>query len=274
MSKPRMCPHCRAFVDSQAKSCDYCGNDLPVTAGKRLLREERSKRTGGQIGFTTTILLLINAGLFAVSWILTARLAGGSDLLGSIDGSVLHLLGGKFRPSILLHGEWWRLITANFLHGGLMHIAFNTMSLFNLGTVAEEVFGTARFLVLYLATGACGFVASTFWSSSLSIGASASICGLLGAMYAYGRISFNPHLQSIGKRWIIFIAIFGFLFPAIDNAAHFGGLLAGFGLAYVCGTPGHDKRREDLWRGLAIALCVVTLFAFAQAYGSFSAATS
>ena len=274
MSKPRMCPHCRAFVDSNAKTCSYCGNDLPMTAGRRIRREDRVRRAGTQIGFTTTILLLINAGIFAASWILTTRLAGGSDLLGSIDGSVLLMLGGKFSPSILLHGEWWRLVTANFLHGGLMHIAFNTMSLFNLGRVAEEVFGTPRFIVLYLATGVSGFIASTLWSTSLSIGASASVCGLLGALYAYGRISFNSQLQSIGKRWIIFIAIFGFLFPAIDNAAHFGGLVAGFGLAYVCGIPGADKTKEGLWRGLASGLSVVTLFAFAQAYLSFSAATS
>ncbi len=274
MSKPRMCPHCRAFVDSGDKTCAYCGNDLPITAGLRLRREERVRRAGSQIGFVTTVLLLINAGIFAASWVLTARLTDGGDLLGGIDGSVLLMLGGKFSPSILLHGEWWRLITASFLHGGLMHIAFNSMSLFNLGTVAEGVFGTSRFVVLYLVTGICGFVASTLWSTSLSIGASASVCGLLGATYAYGRISFNTHLQSIGKRWIIFIAIFGFLFPAIDNAAHFGGLVSGFGMAYACGTPSADATKEGMWRWLAIILAAATLFAFFLAYGNFAAATA
>lgn len=273
MAKPRMCPHCRAFVDSSDKTCPYCENDLPMTAGRRLLREERIRNAGAQVSFTTKLLLLVNASLFVVSWVLTFRFTGEMNFLGGIDGQVLLLLGGKYRLSILLHGEWWRLVTANFLHGGLMHIAFNSMSLFNLGTVAEEVFGTARYVSLYLVTGICGFVASMMWSNSLSIGASASICGLIGAMYAYGRISFNSDLQSVGKRWILFIAIFGFLFPAIDNAAHFGGLVSGFGFTYLCGTPGHDRDKEAIWRGIALAAVAITLVSFFFAYRNFALAT-
>ncbi len=244
-----------------------------MTAGRRLRREERIRGAGEQISFSTMILLLVNGGLFAAAWILTSRFTGETNFMGSIDGNVLLLLGGKYRLSILLHGEWWRLITANFLHGGLMHIAFNSMSLFNLGPVAEEVFGTTRFLSLYLVTGVCGFIVSTMWSNSLSIGASASICGLIGALYAFGRMSFNSQLQSIGKRWIIFIAIFGFLFPAIDNAAHFGGLIAGFGFAYLCGTPGHDQTKEAAWKGVAIGSIALTAVAFFLAYRNFTLAT-
>ncbi len=274
MSKPRMCPHCRAFVDSRSKTCEYCDNPLPMTAGRRLVREERLRRVGAQGGFTTMILLLINAALFAVSWILTLRLTGNSSFLGGIDGQVLHLLGAKFSASIQNQGEWWRLITANFLHGGVLHLAFNTMSLYNLGPLAEEIFGTSRFLVLYLATGFCGFLASTLWSNSLSIGASASICGLIGALYAYGRINFNSQLRSAALRWIIAIGVFGLLFPAIDNAAHLGGLAAGLGFAYICGSAGHDANREAIWKGLAIGVAGIAAAAFLLAYRNFSGATS
>jgi len=274
MSKPRMCPHCRAFIDSKDKTCQYCGNALPMTAASRLRREERMSMAGSQVGFTTIILLLINAALFVTSLILTIRLAGETGMLANIDGQVLLMMGGKFRLSILLYGEWWRLLTANFLHGGLMHIAFNSMSLFNLGTIAEEVFGTARYVSLYLVTGICGFVVSMMWSNSLSIGASASICGLIGAMYAYGRISFNSQLQSVGKRWILFIAIFGFLFPAIDNAAHFGGLVSGFGFTYLCGIPSHDRDKETVWKGVALVAVAATLVAFYFAYRNFALATA
>ncbi len=273
MPKPRMCPHCRAFIDSQQKTCEYCGNPLPMTAARRLIREERMRRAGAQVGFTTMILLLINAALFAVSWILTLRFTGDSGFLGGIDGNVLHILGAKFSLSIQLHGEWWRLITANFLHGGLLHLGFNTMSLFNLGPLAEEIFGTSRYLVLYLGSGACGFLASTLWSDSLSIGASASICGLIGAMYGFGRINTNSQLRSVALRWIIAIGIFGLLFPAIDNAAHLGGLAAGFGFAYVCGTPGRDSDREAIWRGISIGAGTVTAAAFFMAYRNFALAT-
>ena len=229
---------------------------------------------GTQTGFTTTILLLLNGGLFATSWILTSKFGGDSGFLAGIDGQVLHMLGAKFRLSIMDHGEWWRLITANFLHGGLLHLAFNSMSLFNLGPLAEEIFGTPRFLVLYLSTGLCGFLASTLWSNSLSIGASASICGLIGAMYGFSRISFNSQLRSVALRWVIAIAVFGLLFPAIDNAAHFGGLVAGFGFAYAGGIPGHDPNRESVWKGIAIGFVAVSAWAFLMAYRNFTIAIS
>lgn len=273
MANSRMCPHCRAFIDSKSKTCEYCGHDLPATAAKRIRREQRMVRAGTQMGFTTMILLLINAGLFVASWILTSRFSGESGFLGSIDGQVLHILGAKFRLSILLHNEWWRLITANFLHGGLLHLAFNTMSLYNLGPFAESIFGTARFLVLYLASGLCGFLVSTLWSDSLSIGASASICGLIGAMYGYGRINPNSQLKSVALRWVIAIAVFGLLFPAIDNAAHLGGLAAGFGFAHFSGVQGLDPDKESIWNGIAIGIVAVTLWAFFMAYRNFTLAT-
>ena len=261
-----MCPHCRAFIDSKDKTCQYCGNALPMTAASRLRREERMSMAGSQVGFTTIILLLINAALFVTSLILTIRLAGETGMLANIDGQVLLMMGGKFRLSIQLYGEWWRLLTANFLHGGLMHLAFNMMSLYNLGPIAEDMFGTSRFLVFYLATGVCGFAASTMWSDGLSIGASASICGLIGAMYGFSRRNFNSHLQSVAKRWIIAIAIFGFLFPAIDNAAHLGGLVAGLAFGYFCGTPSQDPGRESAWKGASIGVVTLTVAAFYFAY--------
>ena len=274
MSKPRMCPHCRAFIDSRDKTCQYCGLDLPTTAARRILREERMRSAGMQLGFTTLILLLINTALFVASWILTYRFTGQSSALGGIDGNVLLMLGGKFRISILLHDEWWRLITANFLHGGLLHLGFNSMSLFNLGPLAEQIFGTSRFLVLYLVTGSCGFLASMFWSDALSIGASAAICGLIGALYGFGRISFNTQLRSVSGRWIIVVAIFGLLAPNIDNAAHFGGLACGYGFAYLSGTPGADERKETVWKGASIAAGAITAAAFYMAYRNFVLATS
>lgn len=274
MSKPRMCPHCRAFVDNKQKTCEYCGNPLPAPAARRLKREEKLRNRGMQSGFTTMILLLINTALFAASWILTSRFTGESGFLAGIDGKVLHMLGAKFSLSIQHHGEWWRLFTANFLHGGLLHLGFNSMSLFNLGPLAEGLFGTSRFLVLYLGSGFCGFVASMFWSDALSIGASASICGLIGAMYGFGRIHPNSQLRSVALRWIIAIGVFGLLFPAIDNAAHLGGLAAGFGFAYVCGIPGQSMEKEAIWRGISIGISAVAAVAFYLAYRNFSLATS
>ncbi len=269
MSKPRMCPHCRAFIDMKDKTCQYCGNELPMTAARRIERADRILSSENNLSFTTLMLILINAALFTASWILTVRFTGQSGLLGDIDGNVLLLLGAKYKPSILIHNEWWRLITAGFLHGGLLHLGFNSLSLYNLGPSLEYLIGVHRFIVIYLITGSCGFLVSMFWSNSLSIGASASVCGLIGALYCYARMSSNPMLLSLTKRWILGIVIFGLLFSRIDNAAHVGGFASGFGLMYVTGVPSTDNQTETLWKIAAIAAGIIATLAFLLAYRNF-----
>lgn len=270
MSKPRMCPHCRAFIDASSKTCQYCGNELPTPAAKRIRREEAARGLLTQEIFTTSIIMLINAGLFAATWVLTISMTGRSGFLGGIDGQVLYMLGAKEYSGIMFRGEWWRLITACFLHGGLMHLAFNSMALYQLGPLCEQIFGTQRYIVIYILSGVSGYLASLFWTPALSIGASASICGLLGALYAHGRISGNPLIEKATKRWILFIVIFGFMAPNIDNAAHAGGLAGGFALAYAANVPGISEDRERIWQGAAVVVGIVSAAAFWLAYRHFA----
>lgn len=276
MSKPRMCPHCRAFIDASAKTCQYCGNELPTPAAKRIRREEAARGLLSQEVFTTSIIMLINAGLFAATWVLTTNMMGKSGFLGSIDGRVLHMLGAKEYAGVVYGDEWWRLITANFLHGGLMHLAFNSLALYQLGPLCEQIFGTQRYVVIYILSGVSGYLASLFWDffwmPTLSIGASASVCGLLGALYAHGRINRNPMLESAAKRWIIGIAIFGFIAQHIDNAAHAGGLVGGFALAYAANTPGLSEDRETIWQGAAIVVGLACAASFWLAWRNFAEA--
>ncbi len=274
MAKARMCPHCRAFIDSAERTCPYCENDLPATAGARIRAAERMSAARPSMGFTTMVIMLVCGCLFVISWVLTTRMSGEVSLMGGIDGRALVLLGAKFGPAIGIYGEWWRLITANFLHGGLMHIGFNMMSLYTLGPLAENMFGTSRYVVLYVAAGVCGFLASTLYSSSVSIGASASICGLIGAMYTYGRKHLQSHIQAMARGWIIAIAIFGFFFPNIDNAAHLGGLLAGAAFGMVCPIPGQQPQTEAMWKMASIATGCLTAGALLLAYLSFTQSTA
>ncbi len=273
MSKPRMCPHCRAFIEPSEKTCQYCGNELPSPAAKRIAREGAGQGMLSQAVFTTSIIMLINAGLFAATWILTSRFNGQASFLGGVDYNVLKMLGAKEYGSILYGGDWWRLVTANFLHGGLLHLAFNSMALFQLGPLCEQIFGTPRYIVIYVVAGVSGYLASLFYTPALSIGASASICGLLGALYGYGRMSKNSMIESNTTRWIIFLAIYGFLVDHIDNAAHAGGLIGGFALAYLGGTPGLSDDKESIWKGAAIVVGLISAAAFFLAYQNFSQAT-
>ena len=271
MSKLRMCPHCRAFVASSERVCTECHEPMgrPYTA-----RVASGAALAGLVPpthFTTLIILLINGALFAATLLMSAQKSQDAGLW-SIDGYVLYAFGAKEQMSILAGGQWWRLVTAGFLHGGFLHILMNSWALYDLGAQVEEVYGTARFLVFYLGSSAFGFLASCFWSRALSIGASAAIFGLIGAMIAYGyrnRTSLGLAMKAVYARWAIYGLLFG-LMPGlnIDNAAHIGGLAAGFALAYAADTP-RPGAVESLWKAAAGSAMLIAVASFLMAWARF-----
>jgi rhomboid protease GluP len=193
-----------------------------------------------------------------------------------IDPRTLYLFGAKYTEAIAL-GQWWRLVTAGFLHGGLLHILMNSWVLFDLGAQVEEIYGTYRLLVMYFVATVAGFWASAWWSPSISVGASAGIFGLIGAMIALGvihRSAMGDAIRGMYLRWAVYGLLFGLL-PglAIDNAAHIGGLAAGFGVAYVAGLPRPEGARgEALWRIAAYACLAITAFCFYRMFAWFTSA--
>jgi rhomboid protease GluP len=260
-----MCPNCRAFITTDDKVCPYCDTRVGPRAVDR--------RPSGNVGlipnarFTTVIILLINAGLYVATAIFSMRVTGGQSAM-DIDGQTLFLFGAKVREYILA-GQWWRLITAGFLHGGIIHILMNSWVIFDLGATVEEFYGTARYLVLYFISTIAGFVASSWYSGAMSIGASAALFGLLGAMIAAGMRSTHPLGSAIRAhytQWAIWGLVMGFL-PGlrIDNAAHIGGLVAGVAFGYLAGTqPLHERWTEKLWKVSAAFCVLITAAAFAQ----------
>jgi rhomboid protease GluP len=261
-----MCPHCRAFIDPKARVCPYCENEVAAPAWKRAEPATALRGLIPQANFTTLIILTLNIGVFIASVILSMKRGDGSGFL-DVSGEVLHAFGGKDRYFTILRGQWWRLVTAGFLHAGLFHVLMNSWVLSSLGPHAEEVFGTARFLVIYVVSSVMGFLASLFWSPSLSIGASAACCGLIGAMMAHGRRSGSRMIWSFYLQWIIMIAVIGLL-PLfnVDNAAHFGGFAAGFALGYLAGTPRIARPIETVWNVAAGASMATVAVSFLLAY--------
>lgn len=178
--------------------------------------------------WATWVLLGINI----VVWL--AMTAAG----GSTDSQVLFSFGAKYGPAIL-GGEYWRLFTSMFLHIGLMHLGVNSYALYALGPEAERFYGRARFLAIYLLTGVLSSVTSYLISPTLAAGASGAIFGLVGALGAF-FIHERDVLGAPGRRRLNNLAsvvvinlIIGFTVPNIDNAAHMGGLLAGFLIGWV-----------------------------------------
>jgi rhomboid protease GluP len=258
-----MCPHCRAFITTSDRICPYCDTKVGPRAVDRLNAGAMLAGFIPQARFVTVMILTINVGLYLVTMLYS--LGAGAGSLTDIDGRTLFMFGAKHREAVLL-GQWWRLLTAGFLHGGLFHILMNSWVLLDLGAQVEEVYGQRRFIAIYFVSTIAGFMASTLWSPALSIGASAGVFGLIGAMIALGAASDTPLGAAIKAhylRWAVYGLLMGFLpFFQIDNAAHLGGLAAGFGCAWLAGLPRLlNDWRERIWTvlaGVALALAAVS----------------
>ena len=226
----------------------------------------------------TYSLVGLDCLIYGLSLLMTIQRAGTLDMggglvglfnLGAISSTVLERMGMSmsvlFSPGDL--SQPWRLITAIFLHGSLIHIGFNMMALINIGPMVEELYGSARYFFIYVVTGIFGYVVSGVHGGS-SVGASGSILGLVGVLIAVtgGRQSAGAKMirgQLIS--WVISIAVLGYLFPVIDNYAHAGGFAAG----YVLGKMLPDRLPADLAEsrranimGWAAALVVAASFIF------------
>jgi rhomboid protease GluP len=171
-------------------------------------------------------------------------------------------------------GQWWRLLTATFEHGGLLHIALNMWCLYNLGWLAELLFGRSRFTLLYLMCGIGGSLGSICWrGNGISVGASGAIFGIAGALIPAMLLHSNPQLRALLKGQLTSIALFVFYNLAFgaairgtDNAAHIGGLLTGLvlGAAFPTGH-GRDEAPGRL-RVMVATLLMVAVFARAGAF--------
>jgi rhomboid protease GluP len=230
-TRPRLCPACNTLVGTTSSRCHECGANLNFSLAAA------SKSFSGILpGETsaTTMIFITNILLFGVSLIVTMRGSNNFNLLGGINGSVLDRLGDS-RIDRILQGQWWRLVTAIFLHGSLIHIAMNSWVLMDIGPAVEKVYGSARYLFLYLTTGAIGFTFSAL-AGHASVGASGSIMGLIGLLLAITTRRGGAYMATFRKQlvvWVVSIFLFGLFVNGVDNYAHFGGLASGFLLGRV-----------------------------------------
>jgi rhomboid protease GluP len=145
----------------------------------------------------------------------------------------------------------------------------NSWVLFDLGAQVEEVYGSSRMLVIYFLANGFGFFVSAIFSSTPSVGASAALFGLIGAMIALGvshRSALGAAVRGMYTRWAIYGLLFSFL-PGIDIYAHIGGLAAGFGVAYLAGQPRYEGSPiEKIWRWASWICIFLTLVCFLKMY--------
>lgn len=194
------------------------------------------------------------------------------------DFNLLIRWGGNFGPAVM-DGQWWRLISAQFLHEDPFHLIANMWVLLNVGRLARQLYGSAAFLALYFGAGVCGYVTSIAWNpGAVAIGASGAVFGVLGAFLAF-LLRQRAQLPAalLRAHWlstlvfVVFNLITGVVQPNIDNAAHVGGLLSGLALGALMARPLLPEARATwpLWRYAASLSLVagIALAGFLQVRG-------
>lgn len=177
---------------------------------------------------------------------------------------------GMTGASALWQGHWWTLLTALYLHGGLIHFLFNMLWLRQLGTTVEALFGSARFFLIFTVSGAIGMLASSLVGVAFTIGASGAILGLMGALVAYGR-SRGDLLGAVMYRqlllWALVILLMGLLMPGVNNVAHVSGFGTGYLLATLMRMHG-ERRTSRVVRFLALGCSILTALCFFLAFSA------
>ena len=199
----------------------------------------------------TIAMIAINALVF-----LAMTLSGGST-----NTEVLLNFGAK-ESYLIRSGEYWRLITPMFLHIGIVHFLFNNLAIYYLGRVTEKIFGSVRFLLIYLGSGIAGNLISMILApDNIAAGASGAVYGIFGALLYFGYCYPKLFFATVGRDIITILVlniIIGFTVPNIDFYAHFGGLIGGFLVAALAHLPsGRVKRR--IWLTLLAAVLVIGL---------------
>jgi membrane associated rhomboid family serine protease len=270
----RLCEQCGRPTPVNLAQCVNCGaiSIQSVVAEEQERVERRYARALFSRATPVTYALLV-ANVFVS--VLMMIVYGGTE-----DSQSLIAFGAKTN-ALLQSGEWFRLVTPIFIHAGLLHLLLNSYALWVVGIQVEKLYGSARFLLIYLLSGVGGVAGSYLGQAFLSkpadapsVGASGAIFGLFGVLAVFGfryRHEMPPAIRramTAGVLPVIVINLFiGFSIPFIDNSAHIGGLLTGAALTLVIPyiAPGRERVSK---LGLAIiAVCVVVvIYCFAQAY--------
>jgi rhomboid protease GluP len=251
--KSILCPNCRKLISMDEPACPYCGLIRPGlhnTAGiiRKIFLGSDPVRT----------IIYVNIAFYVLSLILGGISTEGSFNFLSPSSQSLFLLGASGTIPVIGAHRYWTLISASFLHGGILHIAFNMMALYQLGPFVLREFGFHRFINLYIITGICGFAVSVLFGVPFTIGASASICGLIGAIIYFGKSRGDHYGEIIYKEamgWVVGLIVFGLIFSGINNWAHGGGILSGIGLAFLMGY--NDNKQESAWIKLLAYACIL-----------------
>ncbi len=256
-----VCPGCGSLVGVNDDTCYNCGRRNPSLWGfSPLLR-----RLGQDLGFGTFVIVA-SVGLYLATLAASDNPLGGQGLFSflSPDTAALFMFGSSGAIPTFGYGRWWTVLSAGWLHGGLLHIIFNMNAVRQLCPPVADLYGPGRMMLIYTAGGVVGFAASSLAGfylagvpiisgSQLTIGASAPLFGLLGALVYYGQRSGSSSMRAAAWQNAAIMFAFGLFMPGIDNWAHAGGFAGGWVMSKFLDPLTHE-RIDHLIAGL---ICIV-----------------
>ena len=259
-----LCPYCGRLTNAEARECLVCGRRNPGLWGfaaplRTLFRRRRF----------TDVVTVVCIAAYLVSLLVdpTSVFRPRGFFAGFAPSSQALLALGATGAVPLGAGRWWTLFTAIYLHAGILHIVFNLLWIRQLGPAVEELYGSARTAVIFTISGVAGFVVSNAVGVPLTVGASGSIFGLLGAIVAYGRRrggAFGAMVLRQYGMWALILFVFGFFMADVNNYAHAGGFLGGLACGYVLSFAEH-RSEGGLDQLLATGCLVLTVISFGLA---------
>ncbi len=260
-----VCPGCGALVGVKDSSCYMCGRSNPGLFGYGPLLRQLSNHFG-----FAQFVIVASSILYVVSLLLSGsdlEVAGGGMSFLAPSNNAVALLGASGAYPVFVRSAWWTVLSATWLHGSFLHILFNMMWVRDLGPAVTELIGTSRTVVIYVVAGVTGFFLSSVLPLSpipipllhgapLTLGASASIFGLLGALVHYGRKSGSSYTYSQAMRYAVILFVMGLIMPGVDNSAHLGGFLGG----YLMSAAFNPMTRERGDHMIAALVCLAATF--------------
>ncbi len=231
-----ICTSCGVLVGVNDDKCYNCGRRNPGLWGYA----PALRALGGDLGFVPFVI-----GTCIVLYAFTLLASQGNIGMGGLFGMMspsrqaLFLFGASGSVPVFVAGRWWTVLSAAWLHAGILHILFNMMAVRQLAPATAELYGPGRMVIIYTAGAIVGFALSSFAGAYLpgffflrggqfTVGASASIAGLIGALLAYGHRTGSSMARSHASSYILMLVLYGFLLPGIDNYAHAGGFAGGY----------------------------------------------
>jgi len=264
-----LCPNCRKLISQDELRCPHCGIANPGSWWKNNIGARAFFGTDQLIKW----IIYANVSLYIISLLLypwSSGLSLNPLALLSPSNKGLILLGATGSVPIDRLGRWWTLVSASYLHGGIFHILFNMIALRQIAPLVLREYGIHRMMIIYTLGGVIGFFISYLVGIPFTIGASAAVCGLIGAALYYGKSRGGVYGQTIFKQiggWALGIFLFGFLMPGINNWGHGGGMAAGAVLSALLGY--HERARERLFHKILASACIfITMLALIWAVGS------